>query len=195
MLDEKHIKEIKNRTEKLVEKGDIFKERNGKYIEFFLKNSKDSFESAKLLFEVSNSENLKKLTGFQGFNGFLWVINASYYSMFYMARALLEKGGIKIKTDYSVHVVVFDALVYHFYLTGKIQKKIIEEFEEAGQDASEILGREKAKQLIDDYFNEREKRGRFTYEMGEIAMKNKAITSLERAKRFNEELRKYIEFK
>ena len=39
----------------------------------------------------------------------------------------------------------------------------------------------------------KEKRGRFTYEMGEIAMQNKAKTSLERAKKFNEEIRKLLE--
>jgi len=53
--------------------------------------------------------------------------------------------------------------------------------------------RQRAKNLIEDYFNEKFKRGRFTYEMGEIAMKNKAQTSLNRAKKFNEEIRKLIE--
>ena len=49
------------------------------------------------------------------------------------------------------------------------------------------------KELIEDYFYEKKKRGTFTYEMGAIAMQNKAQTSLERAKRFNEEIRKIIE--
>jgi uncharacterized protein (UPF0332 family) len=194
MIDKKHINELKSRIEKLNKRGDIFREKNVKFTSFFLKNSNDAFDTAKLLYEVSINNSLNKSLGFSNFNGFLWVINASYYSMFYMARALLETEGIRIKTDFSIHAVVFDALIYYFYLTGKIQKKIIEEFEEAGQEASEILGQEKTKQLMEDYFNEREKRVRFTYELGEIAMKNKAFTSLERAKKFNEELRKIIEF-
>ena len=37
-----------------------------------------------------------------------------------------------------------------------------------------------------------DKRGRFTYETGEIAMKSKAETSLIRAKKFNEEARKIL---
>lgn len=110
-----------------------------------------------------------------------------------MARALLENKGIKIKTDLSIHAVVFDALVYYFYLTGKLQKRLIEDFAEAKEETSEMLGKEKAKELIEDYFYEKKKRGLFTYEMGATAMRNKAQTSLERAKRFNEEIRKMIE--
>ncbi len=142
------------------------------------------------------------------FNGFLWVINSSYYSMFYIARALLESIGIKIKSDESVHFLVFNALVYYFYSTGKLEKHFIEDFENAQEESSEILGKEKvnspsiskfpsqaqekAKEMITDYSNEKEKRAKFTYETGEIAMKNKAETSLNRAKKFNEEARKIL---
>lgn len=46
--------------------------------------------------------------------------------------------------------------------------------------------------MISDYSNEKEKRTKFTYETGEIAMKSKAETSLNRAKKFNEEIRKIL---
>lgn len=192
MLDEKKIKESKKRVEDLLDKGMIIKEKNGKYADFFLNNSKNSFDSARLLFQVSTRQDLKKNTGFTDFNGFLWVINTSYYSMFYMARALLESQGVKIKTDYSIHVMTFDALIYYFYLTGKIEKSLVEELDEASAEVTETLGKDKAKNLLDDYYSEREKRSNFTYEMGEIALQNKAQTSLDRAKRFNEGLRKIL---
>jgi len=192
MLDEKKISESRRRAEKRIKEGIIFKDKP-RFVEFFLVNSRNSLDSAKLLFDVSADEKLKKDLGFLKFDGFLWVINASYYSMFYLARALLESKGINVKTDLSIHSVVFDALVYYFYLTGRIERKFIEEFNEAGLEASEVLGKEKAKALMDSYSNEKEKRGRFTYEMGEVAMKNKAQTSLERAKGFREEIRKMIE--
>ena len=159
---------------------------------FFLKNARDSLDSARLLYEVSTSEDLKKQTGYPGFNGFLWVINSSYYSMFYMARALLESEGIKVKTQMSIHAVVFDTLVQYFYCTGKLEKTFIQDFEDAKEDSTDLLGREKAKELIDDYYHEKRKRGMFTYELGVTAMQNKANTSLERAKRFNEEIRKIL---
>lgn len=63
----------------------------------------------------------------------------------------------------------------------------------AGEEAAELLGKEKSKSLVEDYFNEKGKRSRFTYEMGETAMQNKAQTSLDRARIFNEEIRKMIE--
>jgi uncharacterized protein (UPF0332 family) len=189
MLDEKKIKESKKRVEDLLHKGDLIREKEGRFVEFFLKNSTNSFDSARLLFKVSTNQELRKATGFLNFNGFLWVINACYYSMFYMARALLESQGIKIKTDYSVHIITFDALIYYFHLTGKIEKSVIEELQEAGEEVAETLSKEKAKILLEDYYNERDKRSRFTYEMGEIALQNKASTSMARAKRFNEALR------
>ncbi|VVB60919.1 Uncharacterised protein [uncultured archaeon] len=192
MLDEKILAESKKRTDQRIKEGTVVKEKNGKFTQFFLKNANDSLESAKLLFEASVNEKLKNTLGLSSFNGFLWVINSSYYSMFYMARALLESEGVKIKTDLSVHAVTFDALVHYFYLTGKLEKRIIEEFAEAEIEASEILGKEKAKELIEDYFHEKRKRAAFTYESGAIAMQNKAQTSLERAKRFNEEIRKIL---
>lgn len=55
-----------------------------------------------------------------------------------------------------------------------------------------MLGKEKAKELIDEYYSEKEKRARFTYELGTVALQNKAETSLKRARRFNEEIRKIL---
>lgn len=193
MLDEKKLSEAGKRTAMRIGAGDIVREEKGRFVQFFLSNAKNSFESAKLLFGASTNENLKNAIGLSDFNGFLWAINASYYSMFYMARALLEKEGIKIKTELSIHSVTFDALVYYFYLTGKLEKKLIEEFAEAGEESMEALGKQKARELIEDYLYEKSKRAKFTYEIGEVAMKEKAKTSLERAKRFNEEIRKILE--
>ena len=196
MLEDKEIEIIKKNIKRFLNEKSIIKEKEGKFIDFFVNNSNNSLDSAKLLFEISTKKELQKLTGFPDFNGFLWIINAGYYSMFYMARALLEKEGIKIKPEsFSVHLITFNALVYYFYLTGKIQKSFIEEFREAGEESFEALGKEKAKSLMEDYYYEKDKRGRFTYEMWEIAMQNKAETSLNRAKRFNEETRKILELK
>lgn len=192
MLDEKKLAEAGRRAERYLKDGTIAKEKGGKFVQFFLSNSKNSLESAKLLFEASVSEKIKSVFGLSDFNGFLWVINASYYSMFYMARALLESEGVKIKTDLAVHSVTFDAMVYYFYLAEKLEKRLVEEFAEAEEEASAILGKERAKELVEDYFHEKRKRAKFTYEIGEIAMQEKAKTSLERAKKFNEEIRKIL---
>jgi hypothetical protein len=53
-----------------------------------------------------------------------------------------------------MHALVFDVLIYYFYSTGKIEKALIEEFQEAGEEAQEVLGKESAKALMEDYLNE-----------------------------------------
>ena len=193
MLDEKRIKEIENRIKNFLSDGTIQKTKKAEYVDFFLGNARKSLQSASFLHDGTTNKDLQEAYGFEGFDGSLWIINSSYYSMFYMARALLASECIKIKTDMSIHSVTFDALVYYFYLTGKLERKLVEDFIEAKEEAAEILGKEKAKMLVEDYFYEKQKRASFTYEMGVIAMQNKAQTSLERAKRFNEEIRKIVE--
>jgi hypothetical protein len=191
MLDEKIISRIKRAYEKSMKEGEIEKSEP-QYTDFFLKNSINSLTTSRVLFALSTREDTRKKIGLAGFDSFLWVINSAYYSMFYLARALLESKGIKIKTELSIHATTFNAFVYNFYLTGKIERSLIEQYQEAGIEASEILGKEQAKKLIEEFSNEKEKRGRFTYETGETAMKNKAQTSLDRAKKFNEEMRKIL---
>jgi uncharacterized protein (UPF0332 family) len=192
MAEDKQIEEAKNNAIKSINSGKIVKTKESKYVDFFVKNSGNSLNSAKALFELSVNKKAQDSFGMPDFNGFLWVINSSYYSMFYMVRALLESIGVKIKADESVHFLVFNALVYYFYSTGKLEKHFIEDFENAHEESSQILGKEKAMEMIIDYSHEKEKRSKFTYEIGEIAMKAKAETSLQRAKKFNEEIRKML---
>lgn len=109
-----------------------------------------------------------------------------------MARALLDSRGIKFNTDASIHLVTFDALVYYFYLNGKMQENLVRDFEDAKDEAAEILGQEKATEMIKDYFYEKKKRAKFTYEMGERVIQGKALTSLNRAIKFTEKIRAMI---
>ena len=192
MLEDKKIEEAKNNAIKNINSGLFTKTKDTRYIDFYIKNAKDSLDSARVLFEVSVNDKTRNVLGMPNFNGFLWTINSSYYSMFYMARALLESIGIKIKSEESIHFLVFNALIYYFYSNGELERHFVEDFEDAQEESSEILGKEKAKEMISDYSNEKEKRARFTYETGEIAMRNKAETSLARAKKFNEEVRKIL---
>ena len=192
MLDEKKLKEAESRVKQFISEGIIKSRGEPEHIAFFLKNADDSIDSAKALFELSTNPEKHKSLGFASFNGLLWVVNASYYSMFYMARALLESAGIKIKSDLSVHAVTFDAVICYFYITGKLQKQFLEDFIEAKEDAAELLGKQKADELMEEYFFEKRKRGTFTYDMGAVLVRSKAQTSLERAQKFRRELKKII---
>lgn len=204
MIEDKKIEEIKKIIPKLVEEGIILKKEEHKRLtDFFIRNAEESLNSAQLLYKVSIDTKLQNLVGFPNLKGFLWVINASYYSMFYMANALLASIGIKIKTEVGIHTLTFNAFVYHFYLTNKITKKYIEEFLEAMKEANELLGKEeqekalkkaevKAKDLVSDLYLEGEKRKIFTYEFEKTKIEIKAKTSLERANNFYKETLKLI---
>lgn len=192
MLQEKKLKEAETRIKQFISDGTIKTKEKPEQVDFYLKNADDSIDSAKALFELSTNQDKQQYLGFTSFNGLLWVVNASYYSMFYMARALLENGGIKIKTDFSIHAVTFDSVIYYFYLTGKLQKELLDDFIEAKEDAAGLLGKQKADELMEEYFFEKKKRGTFTYDMGAVLVQSKAKTSLERAQRFRRELKKII---
>ncbi len=193
MLDEKKLKETESRVKQFIRDGIIKTRGNPEHVDFFLKNADDSIDSAKALFELSTNPEKQQSFGFASFNGLLWVVNASYYSMFYMARALLENEGIKVKSELSIHALTFDAVIYYFYLTGKLQKEFLEDFIEAKEDAAELLGKQKADELMEEYFFEKTKRSTFTYDMGVVLVQSKAKTSLERAQKFRREIKKIID--
>jgi len=201
VLDNKKIEEIRKLVLKLVNDRTIKKsEEYKKLADFFRENAEDSLNSAQLLYKVSTDSKLQDATGFPNLKGFLWVINASYYSMFYMASALLANSGMKIKSEIGIHKLTFDTFVYYFYLTNKISKEYVEQFLEAMQDSEELLGREeivkkaeaKAKELITSFDFEREKRSTFTYELERTKIQTKAKTSLDRANYFYKEVIKLI---
>ena len=96
----------------------------------------------------------------------------------------------KIDNEILAMLAKRKALAKEIALIKKSRKMpILDEKREA-----ELIKRlkKKAKELIENYFYEKEKRGIFTYDMGMIALENKAKTSLERAKRFSEEIRKML---
>ena len=91
MLDNKDLDKIKREIENLINQNKIIVEKNtkGKFTDFFLENSRKSFDSAKALMDISTNQKLQETLGYSNFDGSLWVINSSYYSMFYIARGLL----------------------------------------------------------------------------------------------------------
>jgi uncharacterized protein (UPF0332 family) len=139
MLDEKKLREAESRVRHYLVEGIIITKQNCEFVDFFLSNAEKSLNSANALYDLSTDTEMQKKTGYFNFDGFLWVVNACYYSMFYMARALLEHEGVKVKSDLSVHSVTFDAMINFFYLNGKLQKRLIEDFAEAKEESSEIL--------------------------------------------------------
>lgn len=106
----------------------------------------------------------------------LWIVVASYYSMFYIACAYLYKIGYKAG-DEIVHQVVNESLVVQ--ARHKIKNYLLENYAEE---------REKALIIVDNYLDnferEKAKRASFQYQTTDEIKKAKAKTSLNRAKEF-----------
>ncbi len=203
MLDEKKLEEIRKKVPLMLQEGELAKkEENKRFVSFYVDNALISLQAAKIIWETSLQQKIKKQFTFidDSFEAYLWVINPSYYSMFYMAGALLASEGIKINSEIGIHKKTFEALVYYFYLTNKLPKHFVELFEEAQQESMELLGKEellasmqtKTLELMRSYSYEMGKRSAFTYEIGETAKKQKAETSLQRAQEFYNEIKKVI---
>lgn len=203
MLDEKRLEEIRKKVPMMVQEKEIIKkEENKKFVSFYLNNALISLQAARIIWETSHQQKIKQQFSFvdDSFEAYLWVINPSYYCMFYMAGALLASEGIKISSEIGVHKKTFEALVYYFYLTNKLPKHFVELFELAQQESLELSGKEevlasmqnKTLELMKSYAYEMGKRSAFTYEIGETAKKQKAETSLQRAQEFYNEVKKVL---
>ena len=125
MLDEKRLEEIRKKVPMMLQEKEITrKEENKKFVSFYVNNALISLQAARIIWETSNQQKIKQQFTFidDAFEAYLWVINPSYYCMFYMAGALLASEGIKISSEIGVHRKTFEALVYYFYLTNKLPK-------------------------------------------------------------------------
>ncbi len=119
---------------------------------------------------------------------YLWVLVTSYYSMFYMANAVLLQSGYRVG-DKIPHKVTSDAIIV--FVRNKLKREIFEGYEKTKDDALELISY-KVDTLIESFDREREKRSQFQYKMDEEMKKGKAITSLGRAREFLFELGKLI---
>jgi uncharacterized protein (UPF0332 family) len=173
---EKERKQIaKLNFDKYLAEGLIKKEMNEVSKHMYLKNADLSLAVAD---ELQRSE-LKP---------YLWVIVASYYSMFYVANAVLLELGYK--TQHSIaHKVTADALIV--LVLDKLQKGLIEEYEVIQKEALEIAS-VKADDIVSSFESELDKRSRFQYNMLEQTKEAKAQTSFKRATEFLLEMRKLV---
>ncbi len=176
MLDEKRVKEAENNIKIYLDDDLIVKVKDFRkeILETYKRNYNESLKVAKILFEKNLSH--------------LWVVVTSYYTMYYTANAVLYNIGYKVGSKVS-HKVTSDALIV--FVRNKLKKSLIEDFEEAKEEALEIIGR-KTDEIISSFDREWEKRSFFQYETTETIKRAKAKTSFERAKKFIFEMEKLL---
>lgn len=175
MVDEDRNKEAQKNFAQYLQDGLIKKSNNETAKAMYIKNANLSLNLAE---ECMNSS----------LNPYIWVVVISYYSMFYIANAVLLELGYKTG-DKVVHKVTNDALIV--LVTNKIKKGMLEEYENAKEDALEIASI-KSDEIIGFYGLELNKRSRFQYEMTESIQEQKANTSLKRAREFMLEMKKLL---
>ncbi|MCL4391702.1 MAG: hypothetical protein M1284_00375 [Candidatus Parvarchaeota archaeon] len=176
MLDKERIASAEKNVKAYLYEGLLkrTKEVDDRILNTFKKNADESLNVANFIFE----ENLSSL----------WVIVCSYYSMYYIANAVLYSLGYKVGHRIS-HKVTADTLI--IFVRGKLKASILEEFDEAQTEALE-LSNIKADELVESFDFERVKRSKFQYEMTEEIKRSKAQTSLDRAKAFIFEMKKLL---
>lgn len=179
MIDAKQKKGAKQNFDKYLQDGLLKKEKNETARQMYIKNAEQSLNLAE---ECMNS----------ALRPYLWVVVISYYSMFYIANAVLLQLGYKTGSK-IVHKVTSDALIV--LVMDKIKKGLLEEYEDTKEDALEIASI-KSEEIIGFYSMEMDKRSRFQYNMTETIQEQKANTSLKRAREFMLEMKKLLpEFK
>jgi uncharacterized protein (UPF0332 family) len=175
MIDNERKKEAEKNFKRYLDEGLLKKEINELAKSKYLENADLSLKTANELMQSPLKPHL-------------WVIVISYYSMFYMANAVLLKYGYKTQ-DKIAHKVTSDALIV--LVLNKLRKELIEDYESMQKDALEIANA-KAESVIESYSLELDKRSRFQYNMLEETKESKAHTSLKRASEFVFELRKLM---
>ena len=175
MLDDERIKEAEINVRTYLRDGLLKKKvPDENIITTFRINSEESMRVADLLLKENMSS--------------LWVIVTAYYSMYYMANAVLFKLGYKVGDQIS-HKVTNESLIV--YVRDKLEKSLLEDYEAAKNDAMDL--NDLTDEIIESFDFERKKRSTFQYDMTTFVKKTKAETSRERAVKFNFELEKLLE--
>ncbi|MBU0757726.1 MAG: hypothetical protein KKF44_06670 [Nanoarchaeota archaeon] len=176
MLDEKRINEANSNFKQYHRDGLIAKwKTNSGIIDIYKRNSQESLEVAQLLLDENKSD--------------LWVIVSSYYSMFYIANAVLLSVGYKVGEKIA-HKVTADSLIH--LLRNKLTVSILENYEDTQEEALSLAGI-KADNLIQSFDYERVKRSNIQYNTLDFIKRSKAVTSIDRAKEFKFEIEKLLQ--
>lgn len=141
----------------------------------------------------------------------MWIINASYYRIFFLAQYLLAVDNKKLpENTEDTHKTVELAFMYYFIIKGSDLEnnseirwedikqsrlsKALELLTDAKEEVHELT-QQRAKKTVEYMEAERLKRHEFTYRMTINAELAKAKTSIRRAIEFGDIIKEYIRIK
>jgi uncharacterized protein (UPF0332 family) len=179
------------------------------FINHTFKKAEDSLNTAKALYSLmTNQELKKKALPATDFNSTLWIINSAYYSMFFLAQVLLAKDGKKMpEGTQDSHKTTLLAVLYYFIIKGSglegkpgldwedISKTRLSDALVILHEAQEAAGMllQRAKNAVTDLKSELDKRTELTYTTTIDAELSHAKTSIDRAQKFWEIVKEYLE--
>lgn len=175
MIEEKELKHIELRFRKYIIQNKIASPKSHKQ-DFFKKKAESSLQLAKkLILEESYAD---------------WAINIAYYSMFYNAVSLLASINVDLsKIDDNIHILTYRAIIFYFFIQSrKIEEHYFEDFRQSMDQSDQRLmnlAKEKSEEILANYKNAKNERGKITYELGSIAEQKSAQTALRRAEGFD----------
>ena len=183
------------------------------YINHLKEKAEDCLEVAKVLIELMKNKALtEKILHKESFNPTLWIMNSSYYSIFFNTQLLLAKDNKKLPDNVEdTHKTILLAMLYYFIVKGsgleskqKIKWEDVKEsrlakalliFVEAQEESEELFQIQRAKTIVEDFKAELEKRRKFTYKMNFHAKESMALTSYQRAINFRTIITEYLTIK
>lgn len=178
------------------------------FIHHTFQKSENSLKTAHYILKIMEDGKMRELFDAQEYDGTLWIINPSYYRIFFLAQYMLAIDGKKLpKNTKDTHKTIELAFLYYFIIknSGMEGKKDIswenikqsrlsralELLNEANEEIHE-LNQQRAKSMMEYLDSERIKRQEFTYALTINAELAKAKTSLQRAIEFGDIVKKYI---
>jgi len=152
--------------------------------ELFLQRAENELVAAQILFSISSDTALQqeKFKLEKDFTFYSAVISHSYYCIFYSAKAILVKEGIKTNAP-EVHKKTLEAFEANLVKTGKLDLELLKIYKKMIVRAEELLG---------IFSKEKGKRGEFTYQKLPQANREPAKESLDNAAAFFKNINKII---
>ena len=152
--------------------------------ELYLQRAENELVVAQILFEISNNPTLQKeqFKLEKDFTFYSPVIGHSYYSIFYSAKAILIKNGIKTEAP-EVHKKTLEAFEKYLVSTGKLDMELLKIYQKMVVRADALFG---------IFSMEKRKRGEFTYQKLPQANKEPAEEPLNNALFFFKNINKIL---
>jgi len=152
--------------------------------DLYLQRAENELISAQMLFDISSNkiiqkEQFKLEKEFTFYNA---VISHSYYCIFYSAKAILIKDGIKTDAP-EVHKKTLEAFEKHLVKNGKLDVDLLKIYKKMIIRAEELLG---------IFSKEKSKRGTFTYQKLPQANRDPAKESFDNASFFFKTINKIV---